>query len=274
MQSEKQSTPNPNSQLTDNPPKNNNPETQQQETPMSSETHENSDKSMIDSKTDETEGPNPKLMSRQSSGFSSTVTNSNEPPYTILTEREKYILSALLCSVGLVSCISMPIYWVALTEIKNAFHITEEQTNLTVTAYLVLQALSPMVFSNASDYFGRRPVILTCLTGGVAVNVGLAVANAYWLMIFLRCLLALFVSPVISINMSVVGDYTTRSNRGGIASIVSGFTLIGQAVAPFLGSVMDTAWNWRAIFWFSAAFDGTVLALVFVCLPETRQISQ
>ncbi|GME74963.1 unnamed protein product [Ambrosiozyma monospora] len=200
----------------------------------------------------------PKL-SRQSSAFSSTETTSNEPPYTILTNREKYMLSALLCCVGLVSCISVSIYWVALTEIQHAFNITEEQTNLTVTAYLVLQAISPMVFSNAGDYFGRRPVILTCVIGAVAVNVGLAVTDAYWLMIFLRCLLATFVSPALSINMSVVGDFTTRSNRGSIASIVNGFTLIGQAIAPFLGSVMDTAWNWRAIFWFCAAFDGLVL---------------
>ncbi|GMG38559.1 unnamed protein product [Ambrosiozyma monospora] len=34
---------------------------------------------------------------------------------------------------------------------------------------------------------------------------------------------------------------------------------------------MDTAWNWRAIFWFSAAFDGTVFALVLFLLPETRR---
>ncbi|GMG39893.1 unnamed protein product [Ambrosiozyma monospora] len=34
---------------------------------------------------------------------------------------------------------------------------------------------------------------------------------------------------------------------------------------------MDTAWHWRAIFWFSAAFDGTVFALVLFLLPETRR---
>ncbi|GMG27963.1 unnamed protein product [Ambrosiozyma monospora] len=219
MPSENESTPNPNPQdsykLIGIPNNYNNHPTLQQKTPLPSETLcENPEKSMTESRNDETQIPNPKL-SGQSSTFSSTETNSKEPPYTILTDREKHMLSALLCSVGLVSCISMPIYWVALTEIQHDFHITEEQTNLTVTAYLVLQAISPMIFSNAGDSFGRRPVILTCLIGGVAVNVGLAVTNAYWLMIFLRCLLALFVSPVISINMSVVGDFTTRKPSFG-----------------------------------------------------------
>ncbi|GME74964.1 unnamed protein product [Ambrosiozyma monospora] len=281
---EKETTPTPNSQdydkLTDNP--NNilldqkttslreDPEHQRPKTTSVDLDQKDTKKPMTESKNDLVQELNPKV-SRQSSTFSSTETHTNEPPYTILTDRERYMLSALLSAIGLVSCISMPIYWVALTEIQHDFNITEEQTNLTVTAYLVLQAISPMVFSNAGDYFGRRPVILTCLIGGVAVNVGLAVTDAYWLMIFLRCLLAMFVSPVISINMSVVGDFTTRRNRGGIASIVSGFTLIGQALAPFLGSVMDTAWNWRAIFWFSAAFDGLVFALVLFLLPETRR---
>ncbi|VEU21197.1 DEKNAAC102184 [Brettanomyces naardenensis] len=195
----------------------------------------------------------------------------NGLPYTILKEKEKSAFSALLSLIGLCSSISMPIYWVALTEIQKYFGISEAQANLTVSAYLVLQAVSPVFVSSTGDFFGRRPTVQCCLLGGFAANVGLAVCNKYWLVIFLRCVLAAFVSPVISINSAIIGDFTTRTNRGGVAGWVSGFTLVGQGISPFLGSVFDSVWNWRAIFWFSAAFDAFVFVIVTFLLPETRR---
>lgn len=191
--------------------------------------------------------------------------------YTILNKKEKTILSAILALIGLCSSISMPIYWSALAEIQKYFQISTLKANLTVTAYLVFQAVSPVFVSSVCDYFGRRPTIQVCLLGGFAANIGLAVCKRYWLVIFLRCLLAAFVAPVISINSGIIGDFTTRSNRGGVSGYISGFTLVGQGIAPFLGGVFDSAWDWRAIFWFSAAFDGLVLVIVSVFLPETRR---
>jgi len=195
----------------------------------------------------------------------------NNMPYTIMKKSEMTFMTVILTMIGLCSSISMPIYWTALTEIQDDFHITAEQANMTVTAYLIFQAIAPVFISSAGDYFGRRPLVLICLVGGVAANVGLAVSNTYWLIILLRCILATFVAPTISLNSGITGDFTTRRNRGGILGYVSGFTLIGQGLAPFLGSVFDSRWNWRAIFWFSAAFDGFVLFMAFVFLPETRR---
>lgn len=192
-------------------------------------------------------------------------------PHTILTKGEKYFTAGTLSLVGCSSSITMPIYWVALPEIEHAFNVSEENANLTVTAYLVMQALAPVLFASAGDRYGRRPVIMLGLVGGIATNIGLAFTNTYWLMIFLRILLAASVSPAISISMSAVGDFTTKEDRGGIAGIVNGFTLIGTAMAPFLGSLVNTAWDWKAIFWFSAAFDAFTLILVLLLLPETRR---
>ncbi|ODV85018.1 hypothetical protein CANARDRAFT_176427 [[Candida] arabinofermentans NRRL YB-2248] len=180
-------------------------------------------------------------------------------------------MTFLLATIGICSSMSMPIYWVALTEIEKQFNITEEQTNLTVVAYLVLQAVSPVFVSTASDIFGRRPVVLVCLIGAVGTNIGLAVSNAYWLIIFLRCVLAAFVAPVVSVNSSIVGDFTTRRDRGGISGFVSGFTLIGQGFSPFLGAVVDSRWDWKAIFWFSTIVDAFVFFLILVTCPETKR---
>lgn len=199
------------------------------------------------------------------------VTSTKENEYTILSKRERVSLALLLALVGMCSAMTMPIYWTALPEMAVAFHTTEEHINFTVTSYLCFQAVAPVFVSSLSDIFGRRPVILGCIIGGIATNVGLAVSRTYWLIVFLRCILATFLAPLVSITSAAVGDFTTRRNRGGLTGLTSGFTLIGQGVAPFLGAVMDTAWKWPAIFWFSAALEGLILAIVFVALPETHR---
>ncbi|KAG7880451.1 hypothetical protein KL937_002013 [Ogataea polymorpha] len=194
-----------------------------------------------------------------------------EVPHTILTKREKLFMTILLSLIGVASAMSMPIYWVALTEMKKKFRVTEEQINLTVVAYLVLQSLSPVFFSTATDYVGRRPVVLVCLAGGLAINIALAVSDAYWMIILFRCLLASFVSPLISIDSSIVSDFTTRRDRGGYNGTVNGFLLVGQGLSPFFGALVDSGWDWRAIFYFSAIIDGVLLVIAFICLPETKR---
>lgn len=194
-----------------------------------------------------------------------------EDDYTILTHRERSILALLLSLIGICSSMSMSIYWPALTELERAFNTTESRINYTVTAYLCFQAIAPLFVSSLSDLFGRRPLMLICMTGGVCTNVGLAVSRTYWLIVFLRCVLASFCAPLVSITVAAVGDYTTKRNRGGLVALTAGFTLIGQGVSPFLGAVMDTAWKWPAIFWFSAALQGTICTVAFICVPETHR---
>ncbi|OUM54551.1 hypothetical protein BVG19_g3956 [[Candida] boidinii] len=195
----------------------------------------------------------------------------SEAPYSILTKTEKNFMSLILACVGLCSSISMPIYFPVLTVIREKFDITIEQVNLTVVCYLVFQAIAPVFTSTLADHLGRRPTILGCLIFGAAANIGLAVSNAYWLILFLRCCLAAAVAPVISIGSGCVGDWTQRHERGTYMSIFSGFTLIGQGLAPFIGAVIDTWLGWRGIFWFSALVDGIVFLACFIFLPETKR---
>ncbi|TID30816.1 hypothetical protein CANINC_000596 [Pichia inconspicua] len=208
-------------------------------------------------------GDNKKLLLR--------IQSISPDEYTILTSRERITLAILLSIVGICSSMAMSIYWTALTDLEKSFNTTEEKINYTVTAYLCLQAAAPVFVSSLSDIWGRRPVILVCIIGGIATNIGLAVSRKYWLLIFLRAILAICVSPLISIISACVGDFTTKRNRGGLNGLNNGFTLFGQGFAPFIGALMDTKWNWPAIFWFSAALQGVVLLIVFICIPETHR---
>lgn len=195
----------------------------------------------------------------------------NGLPHTVLTQRERVFLSVLLGIIGIGSSFSMPVYWPALSDLAEAFDTTEARINYSVTSYLCLQATSPVFISSLSDVFGRRPVMIFCLIGGVGFNIALACTKKYWCLIFFRSCLAFFVAPLVSITVSSVGDLTTKRDRGSLTTLASGLTLIGQAIAPLLGAVMQTVWSWPAIFWMCTILSGILLLLVIVFVPETNK---
>lgn len=195
----------------------------------------------------------------------------NGVPHTILTIHERLFLSLILGLAGIGSSFAMPVYWPALSKLAEAFDTTENRINYSITSYLVLQATSPVFISSLSDVFGRRPIIMLCLLGGVGFNIALACTTQYWCLILFRSLLALFVAPLISITIASVGDLTTKRDRGVLTTITAGLTLTGQAIAPLLGAVMETVWSWRAIFWLCAIINGVLLISVFLLIPETNR---
>lgn len=61
---------------------------------------------------------------------------------------------------------------------------------------------------------------------------------------------------------------------GGFVGTNSGIRMIGQALGPVLGGILNGIWGFRSIFWFLFALSVLVLAVLLVCLPEThRQIA-
>ena len=101
-----------------------------------------------------------------------------------------------------------------------------------------------MIWGTISDYYGRRPTAAACLLILSISCIGLALVptSAYWLLMVLRCLqatgsastiaigniylyLTLFLFSM-SVGAGVVGDISSRADRGGFF----GFFMLGPLV--------------------------------------------
>ncbi|CDH11771.1 related to Quinidine resistance protein 1 [Zygosaccharomyces bailii ISA1307] len=192
-------------------------------------------------------------------------------PYSRFKRRQKYELGFQCAATGFFSSVASSIYYPVLTVIENDFHITGEEVNLTVVAYFIFQGVAPTLMGNLADCVGRRPVILASIGVYFAACVGLACCNNYSQLFGLRCLQAAGISPVIAINSGVMGDVTTKEERGGYVGYVSGFQVIGTAFGALIGAGLSSRWGWRSVFWFLVVGSGTCLVLSFFFLPETKR---
>ncbi|KAG1831189.1 major facilitator superfamily domain-containing protein [Suillus subalutaceus] len=189
-----------------------------------------------------------------------------EPPYSIFTTCEKWLIVTLASVAGLFSPLTAYIYLPAISMIATAFDRTVELTNLTVTVYLVFQA--PMFWGTLADRMGRRPTSLGCLFVLSLACIGLAfVPTSYsWLLMVLRCLQAVGSASTLTIGAGIIADIATLAERGGFFGIFTMGPQVGPAIGTVVGGALADKLGWRSIFWF-LCISSSALGVRF--LPET-----
>lgn len=168
-----------------------------------------------------------------------------------------------------VSGFASNIYFPALPTIAHDLDVSIELINLTVTTYLIFQGIAPSFWGPLSDVKGRR--VAYCFTFIVffAACIGLACTQNYATLVVLRCLQSTGSASTLAIGSGVIGDITTRENRGGFMGIFQAGLLVPVAIGPVIGGAIAGSLGWRAIFWFLAIYAGVFLLFLTVLLPET-----
>lgn len=171
--------------------------------------------------------------------------------------------------MGTVSGFASNIYFPALPAIARDLDVSVELINLTVTSYLIFQGIAPSFWGPLSDVKGRR--IAYCCTFLVFLGacIGLAETKNYATLIVLRCLQSTGSASTIAIGSGVIGDITTRAERGGFMGIFQAGLLAPVAIGPVIGGALAGSLGWRAIFWFLTIYSGVFLIFLVLLLPET-----
>ncbi|KAF5010441.1 hypothetical protein FDECE_3410 [Fusarium decemcellulare] len=195
----------------------------------------------------------------------------HEPPYTVFTRPAVRAMVALVGFAMLFSPLSANIYFPALNQLRSDLSVSTQLINLTITSYLVFQAIAPALFGDAADIVGRRPAFIVMFTVYTLANLGLALQNSYSALLVLRMVQSLGCSAAIAVSYGVVADIATAADRGGLLGTAMIATNLGPAIAPVIGGGILSRAGWRWIFWFLMIAGAVMLLLLALLLPETAR---
>jgi multidrug resistance protein len=170
------------------------------------------------------------------------------------------------CSV---SGFASNIYFPALPTIAQNLNVSIELVNLTVTSYLIFQGIAPSLWGPVSDVRGRRVAYCCTFLVFLGACLGLAETKNYATLIVLRCLQSTGSASTIAIGSGVIGDITTRADRGSYMGVFQAGLLVPVAVGPVIGGALAESLGWRAVFWFLAIYSAVFLVVLICLLPET-----
>ncbi|KAI0849385.1 major facilitator superfamily transporter [Daldinia vernicosa] len=199
------------------------------------------------------------------------VPEDDPPEYSVFSSRQRAIIIAIASIIGLLSPLSSNLYTPAIPSIADDLGVSKGSINLTVTSYLVLQGISPMLWSTIGDRVGRRPLYLITLLVYLGACIGLSFCRSFGLMIGLRAIQAIGSSPTTSIGAGVIGDLVDSRRRGRYMGFYSALGGFATAFGPVLGGVFAQYTGWHGIFWFLLALTSMLLLITVLVMPETKR---
>ncbi|KAI1267032.1 chloramphenicol resistance protein [Xylariaceae sp. FL1019] len=208
---------------------------------------------------EETEEPDVERLSRVSSG----------PPYSVFTPNMKRWIVAMNCVSAFMSPITGNIYFPAIPTLADSLGVSVSQINITVTTYMIFQALSPTIFGDFGDAAGRRPAFIIAFSIFLAANIGLALQRSYPALLVLRMLQSGGSSGTIALVYAVVADISMSAERGKYMGIVGAGLTIGPALGP--GGLLNAYLGWVWIFWFLVILTAVWFVPFVIAVPETAR---
>jgi len=185
----------------------------------------------------------------------------------VLTPLRMTIVGALLIAVG---PLSMSLYTPAMTLLISALHTTQEAVRATITVYLFGFAGAQLICGPLSDRFGRRPILLVCLSFYVIGSIASAAAPSVTALIFGRLVQGVGACGGVALSRVMVVDRFAGNGAARIISLMSLILSIAPAAAPIVGGTLITMTSWRVLFVILAIYGAVLLALVWR-FPETNE---
>ena len=212
-----------------------------------------------------------RCLLQKASHYSTT----QQPLYTTFSPRQKRLLIFLLGLTAITSPLTATIYFPLLPLLASDYYSSAQAINLTITIYVIFQAVSPAIFASLSDLHGRRLVYLLALTLYVSSNLGLALEqkqNSYVALVILRALQSLGASAAFALTYGVIADVCVPAERGQMVGPVTMALNVGTCIGPIVGGwVAFSSGHYVWVFWFLVIVGTLLLVAVAGFLPETAR---
>lgn len=154
-------------------------------------------------------------------------------------------------------------------QIAAYFNITSDTKLVLLTSlYLIGYAVGPLLFGPMSEYFGRRPILITSYTGYTLFTMACALSPTYTALLIFRLLCGLNAAAPNAVLGGLFSDiYDNPKQRGTAMAIFMFVAPVGPELSPMIsGFIATVSWQWT--FWFGLIAAAVGLPLVIV-MPET-----
>ncbi len=157
-----------------------------------------------------------------------------------------------------------------LTFYAEDFDASPQQVTALMTVYSLAQFVAAPLWGQASDRYGRRPLLLASIFMTAVMLAGFASATSLWMLFLFRTLHGVMTANI-AIAQACMADLTTPETRAkGMGLIGAGFG-IGFTLGPWLGGELARGGNLTLPIWVAAGLSLINFLLGLWLLPETRK---
>ncbi|MCF6136914.1 MDR family MFS transporter [Pseudalkalibacillus berkeleyi] len=128
------------------------------------------------------------------------------------------------------------------------------------SSYLLMQAVTILIYGKLSDLFGRKPVFTFGVSMFLIGSILCGFAESMLLLIVFRLIQGFGAGAVMPIATTIVGDMYTMEERAKIQGYLASVWGISAVLGPLLGGFIVIYWDWSYVFWLNVPLG--ILAIV------------
>lgn len=177
-----------------------------------------------------------------------------------------FIILILLAVMGL---ITTDIFVPSLPTIGQVFHQSPNQTELTISLFLLAFALSQLFYGPVSDRFGRRPPLIFSLSLYIVGSLLCLFAPSFFLFCSGRVLQGLAVGGGLSLSRVVLRDSYSGQELAVKSSQMAIFVCLTPAFAPLIGGFLQAHFGFRSVFVILVLYGVALWSLLVFYFKET-----
>lgn len=117
------------------------------------------------------------------------------------------------------------------------------------SSYLLMTAVTTLIYGKLSDLFGRKPILTFGLVIFLIGSILCGFANTITMLIIYRFIQGFGAGAVMPIASTIVGDIYTIEERAKVQGYLSSVWGISAIIGPALGGIFVQYLSWHYVFW-------------------------
>ncbi len=178
---------------------------------------------------------------------------------------------ALLAALSAIGQFATNIYLPALPAIAEDLQASAARAQLTLMVFLLVFALTQLIYGPVADRFGRRIVLIFGIVVFIGGSAVCYVAPDIEMLILGRALQAAGGGACTVAARAVVRDLFDGPSLVRVMALIAMLFALVPALSPMIGALMQEFAGWRSVFAVTAVAGVVVAVLLFVRIGETVQ---
>lgn len=181
-----------------------------------------------------------------------TVTNAYLEDPVVQKNKIKVLIALSFSSFLAMVCAS--ILSLAIPIFTKELNISESLGENTISMYLLILALSSLIFGKLADKYGKKKIFNLGLLILVAGSIVAGLAFNFSILLIGRLIQAIGSAMVLSNNNAITTEIFPSNQRGKALGILGAFSIIGGIAGPSIGGIIINYFEWHFIFWIIIPF--------------------
>ncbi|XP_035756541.1 protein spinster homolog 3 isoform X3 [Egretta garzetta] len=185
-----------------------------------------------------------------------------------------YLVTAVLCYVNLINFMDWFIVPGILLDIQKYFKLSDGDTGLLQTVFIVCYMVAAPVFGYLSDRYNRKIILGAGIFFWSGVTLGSSFVSElyYWIFFISRGLVGIGTASYSTIAPTIIADLFEEGKRTTMLSIFYIFIPVGSGLGYVLAAGMaDITGDWHWAFRVTPCMGGLALVLLILLVPHRTQ---